>query len=81
MGTRVTLKVGDSTIVREISAGRGHVGHQDDMSRVVIGVGKAETIDELTVRWLGPDGQTQSFKNVKTNGFYKLVEGDSLYRD
>ncbi len=40
--------------------------------RVLIGVGRAEVVSELTVRW--PSGAVSTLEHVATNRTYKIVE-------
>ena len=41
-----------------------------------IGIGQAQLIDEIEIRWHG-SGQVQVFKNIKPNQFLKITEGSS----
>ncbi|OYX22524.1 MAG: hypothetical protein B7Z06_11520 [Flavobacteriales bacterium 32-35-8] len=43
--------------------------------RAEIGLGKASEILELKIIWAG-SGTQQTFKNIKLNSFYKIVEGN-----
>ena len=53
-GARVTARLGDRTLLREVSGGGGYASHGD--TRVYLGLGVAERIDHLEIRW--PDGST-----------------------
>jgi enediyne biosynthesis protein E4 len=52
IGARVTVSAGGKTQVCEVHAGRGYQSHYG--STVHFGLGKAETVDQVTVRW--PNG-------------------------
>ena len=44
-------------------------------AEVLIGVGPAETIDTLSVRW--PTGETQTFANLPVDATITITEGES----
>ncbi len=72
IGAMVRLKAGGSTQMREVKGGGRHMNAQD--SRIVhFGLGKAATIDTVTVRWVG--GKVESFTGIQPKHRYKLVEG------
>jgi len=74
IGARVTLEVGGRRMTREVRGGSGHAGHRDDLE-VVFGVGKAERVDALTVRWPNAAGTVQRFTGLETGRHYALEEG------
>jgi hypothetical protein len=74
VGARVLVTAGDVTQMREITAGRGHVGHQDD-ARALFGLGKAEVVDRLEIRWNGVGGTVDVHEDVPTNRFLLVREG------
>jgi hypothetical protein len=45
---------------------------------VHFGLGEAETVDELTVRW--PSGRKQTFKGLPAGRYVTLREGDAAPR-
>lgn len=71
IGARVVAKVGDKKIERQIMGSQSYLSISD--FRIHFGLGAAETIDELTIYWLG--GQTQTIKNLTDGKFYYLREG------
>jgi hypothetical protein len=77
VGTRVYVQTGELRQMREISAGRGHVGHQDSLV-VHFGLGKAKKIDRIEVRWSGNKSQPQVFEDVDINQRLQLREGGKL---
>ena len=50
-GARITLRLGDRTLVREFRAGGSYLSHSD--GEFVIGLGEATHIDELVIKWFG----------------------------
>ncbi|MFG0334905.1 MAG: CRTAC1 family protein, partial [Maioricimonas sp. JB049] len=82
IGTTVTARVGERTIVRQLTAGDGY--QVSNERRVIIGTGEAKQIDELTIRW--PSGIVQTFRGITTadgqgrSGGLLLVEEHSLLR-
>ncbi len=75
IGARATVVVGDR--IRQLMQKRlsGSFISVND-PRLFWGVGKADRVDRLTVRWL--DGSTQEFRDVAANRFYRLVQGGEL---
>jgi hypothetical protein len=63
VGARVTATSGGLTQIREVKSGGSYQSHSD--FRVHFGLGTAEIIDELTVRW--PTGKSQTLKHVKAD--------------
>ena len=75
-GSRVYVKTGNTTQIRELNGGIGHCGHQDAME-CHFGLGKSSVIDELRVRWSNASRSEQVFSNVTVNHFIKIKEGQS----
>ncbi|HEV2425950.1 MAG TPA: CRTAC1 family protein [Terriglobia bacterium] len=71
MGTRIRLRAGTLAQVREISGGGSYMSQSD--LRASFGLGRHTTADEVVVRW--PGGLHQTFRNVKADKFYLIVEG------
>ncbi|MEM9916833.1 MAG: FG-GAP-like repeat-containing protein [Bacteroidota bacterium] len=72
IGTRVTLALGDVTLVDEISGGSGFASQNSQ--RLHFGLGAATTIDRLSIRW--PSGLVEERSNVAVNQLHTLVEGE-----
>lgn len=70
IGSRVTLKVGPRKIIRDLFPANGCMGLSP--AQLLIGIGNATVVDELTVRW--PDGKLQSFENVPVDRPFQLKE-------
>lgn len=71
IGTTVRARIGQRTIVRQLTAGDGYQASNE--RRLIFGVGSADQIDELEVQW--PSGAVQRFRNVATSQEMLLVEG------
>ena len=72
VGTTAIVRVGKRTLVRQVTAGSGYQASND--RQIVFGVGDAETVDELVIRW--PSGQTQSYEHIPTPQELWLIEAD-----
>ncbi len=71
IGARVTLAAGELRLVEEVR-GAGSYISQNDL-RVHFGLGRAERVDKVTVRW--PAGGEESWSGLKVDRFIELVEG------
>ena len=70
IGARLTARIGDRKIYRDqfpVNSYRSQASN-----RVHFGLGEAEVIDELTVRW--PSGNLSVLKNVPANQFLTVKE-------
>jgi hypothetical protein len=65
VGTTVTVTAGGRTMSRDIAAGDSYASTHDP--RLHFGLGKAETADEVRVRW--PDGTRTALRNVRARQF------------
>jgi len=70
-GARVVAKIGSKTIQRQVMGAQSYLSVSD--FRVLLGLGQAQTIDELTIYWLG--GAPQTTKNLQGGKFYYVREG------
>lgn len=73
IGTIVELRMGTRRLVRQLTAGDGYQCSNE--RRLNLGVGTAETIDEVTISW--PSGRRQQFQNVAVPADWILREGDT----
>jgi hypothetical protein len=62
--------------IDEVRSGGGYFSQSD--LRVHFGIGKAEKVDSLEIRW--PSGQIDTFKNVKANQVLYVKEGGEIVR-
>lgn len=76
IGTSVTLKSGDRTWTRQLTAGDGY---QASNQRVLhFGLGASSKIDEVTITWLG--GESMTLKDLTGDAEWILVEGQEFAR-
>ena len=72
IGTRVIARCGERNIVRDVFAANGCLGQSP--AELILGVGDADHIDELTVRW--PTGKSQRFSSLKAGSSFLITEND-----
>ena len=77
IGARLTLKTGDMTQVREMFPVNSF--SSQDPCVVHFGLGDAETVDQLVIRW--PSGITQEFKKFSADRHIIIHEGDDQLSD
>lgn len=75
IGTTIRVRVNHRTITRQLTAGSGYQASNE--RRLIVGVGDAQQIDELVVRW--PSGKVQKFENVPVSQEVWLPEGEKLF--
>lgn len=71
VGTRLEFQIGTRLIYRQITAGTSYLSDHDP--RLLVGIGEAEKIELLRVRW--PDGQTQEFQELNARQSYRIIQG------
>ena len=71
IGSRVTLYCGDRMIMRDKFCENGFMGQGP--GELLIGVGNAERIDRLIVRW--PTGRIQEFQDLSVDSEITITEG------
>ena len=76
VGSLVTVKVGEKTMAQAVVSGRGYQSHFG--TRLSFGVGQLSGEASVAVQW--QNGKTQEFKNVSTDQFLLLIEGESTPR-
>lgn len=70
IGARITVNSGGKSQVREIASGRSFMGHH--MIPVHFGLGNADKIDEIIVKW--PSGKVQTVSTVAINNRITIIE-------
>ena len=75
IGARVKVHAGDRRIIRDLFPVNSFMGQSPP--EMIIGIGQAETIDYLSVRW--PNGSTQEFRDVTANQRITITEGQPNY--
>lgn len=76
IGARVTVTAGNLVQRDEVRSGGSYLSQND--LRLHFGVGQAETIDELEIRW--PSGRVDRVTKVPTNHLIEITEGRGLAR-
>ena len=71
IGARAVAEANGKTIVRDLFAPNGFMGQGP--ARLNLGVGTADRIDKLTIRW--PTGKQQVFKDLPVDCAIQIVEG------
>lgn len=74
-GATVTAVLDDGTVLhREVYAGSSYLSSEDP--RVHLGLGSADTVSELRVRW--PDGSTTVVEQVAADGIVRLSPPEAI---
>jgi hypothetical protein len=60
--------------VRDVKAGSSYLSQND--TRVHLGLGRAQMVERLDVRW--PAGATETFRNVSANQILTIREGEGI---
>jgi hypothetical protein len=71
IGAQVTVRTGSTKQVHQLTAGDGY--QASNQRQLVIGLGGAQRVEELTVSW--PSGQTTRIENIDAGGEVVVVEG------
>jgi enediyne biosynthesis protein E4 len=74
IGARVTVKVGKRTLVDEVRSGGSYISSSD--MRVHFGLGAANKIDSVEIRW--PSGLTERFENLVVDTIHTVREGSGV---
>jgi tetratricopeptide (TPR) repeat protein len=75
IGAIVKIEADGLVLQRHLAAGDGYQSSNE--RRMTVGLGPAEKIDRVTVRWLG--GIEQSFEDLPVNSEQILVEGEGSF--
>lgn len=76
IGARATVRVGNLVQKDEVRSGGSYLSHND--LRLHFGVGHAETIDQLEIRW--PSGRVDRLTKVPANHLIEITEDRGLTR-
>ena len=71
IGARAVVEANGKTIIRDLFASNGFMGQGP--ARLNLGVGSADRIDKLTIRW--PTGKQQVFEDLPADCVIQIVEG------
>jgi enediyne biosynthesis protein E4 len=74
IGARLIVKVGPRTLVDEVRSGSSYISSSD--LRVHFGLGKAQSVDSVQVRW--PSGLIENFKEIGVDAIHVLKEGSGI---
>ena len=74
IGARIAVHAGGKTMYRTTHAGTSYKA-QNSFTQT-IGIGTANVVDSLTVRW--PSGRVDRFTSVSADEGYRIVEGSGL---
>jgi hypothetical protein len=74
IGAKVTIQAGGRRQVAEVRSGGSYISHND--SRVHFGLGSAERVERITVRW--PNGREATFGQAAGDRFYVIREGGDI---
>lgn len=73
IGARIVVKTTNEEFVEVVTSGDGFACKNESV--VSIGLGEAQQIDQVDVRW--PSGDNQSFQVEQVDNRYLLIEGDT----
>ncbi len=76
VGTEVVITTEQSSQTDQITGGGSYLSASD--LRLHFGLGSAETIKTLTIRW--PSGNEEVFRDVKANRILSITEGATIVR-
>ena len=74
IGARIRVTAGGKNYIDEVTAGSGYAAQNSFTQH--FGLGQAEVIDSLHVRW--PSGLQEVFTNLDVNRTYYITEGESI---
>ena len=72
IGARVSVTAGGRTQVQEVRRGYGYQSQND--GRLLFGLGPAQQVETVHIRW--PSGRSQTLKAAGVRQYLKLLEGD-----
>jgi enediyne biosynthesis protein E4 len=76
IGSRVTIKNGTHTQVKEVTSQTSYYSHND--LRLHFGLGENKKADSIEIRW--PNGQTETLNNVTANQIVRVKEGSGIVK-
>jgi len=74
IGARIRVKAGSRILVDEVRSGSSYISNSD--MRVHFGLGKADKIEWVEIRW--PSALTERFSNLPVNQIHTLEEGKGV---
>jgi hypothetical protein len=76
IGARIKCVTGDHRQIDEVRSGSSHMSQHD--LRIHFGLGKADRVDLLEVRW--PNGRLETFQNLAVDQLIYVQEGKGISR-
>lgn len=73
IGAQVTVEAGGRTFRRDVTGARGYLSQSE--LPITVGLGAADKVDKVTVRWPGKDVPLQVWADLKANAAYTLRRG------
>lgn len=77
LGALVTITTRDRTVTREVRTAGSYLSSNDP--RVLFGLGAADRVERLTVRW--SSGQTQELTHLPVDRYITITEGETASGD
>jgi hypothetical protein len=74
IGAELTVEAGGKTFTRHVAGGRGYLSQSEGV--LTVGLGSADKIDKLTVRWPGKDAGTRNWTNLPAGRTHLLTQTD-----
>jgi hypothetical protein len=74
IGAKITVQVGKRALVDEVRSGSSYISQND--LRVHFGLGTANQIDFVKVRW--PSGLVERFNGISVDSIHTLTEGKGV---
>jgi hypothetical protein len=74
LNARVKIVAGGMTQTEEVHSGGSYLSQND--VRVHFGLGAAEKIDSVEIRW--PSGKVETLKDLAADKFYAVLEGQGM---
>jgi hypothetical protein len=75
IGAKVTIQAGGTQQAAEVRSGGSYVSHND--LRVHFGLGDAQVVDVVTIRW--PTGKVLTVRSLAADRFYVAREGSAIH--
>ena len=72
-GAEVTVTAGGRAVKRQLMAGRGYLGQSEQV--VTVGLGTAEKVESVSVRWPGADGRPEVYSGLALDRTHTLAQG------
>jgi len=78
IGARISWSVGAVQRSRVKTSGGSYLSSHDP--REVLGLGAAETVDSLEVKWPGPKGKTERYADLPVDKYITITEGKGFFQ-